>query len=58
MTNIVETDILWWTKKGCTTERGAKWLVENFNKKKKDHGHLCIYVCWGLVTLQRKGESM
>ena len=55
--NIVETDILWWTKKGCTTERGAKWLVENFNKKKKDHGHLCIYVWLGTCDFTEKGRK-
>ena len=57
VTNIVETDILWWTKKGCTTERGAKWLVENFNKKKKDHGHLCIYVWLGTCDFTEKGRK-
>ena len=57
VTNVVEADILWWAKKGCTTERGAKWLVENFDKKKKDHGQLCIHVWLGTCDFTEKGRK-
>ena len=57
VTNVVEVDILLGAKKGYTTKRGAKWLVENFDKKRKDHGQLCIYVWLGTCDFTEKGRK-
>ena len=57
VTNVVEVDILLGARKGCTTECGAKWLVENFDKKRKDHGQLCIYVWLGTCDFTEKGRK-
>ena len=47
VSNVMEADILWWSK-GCTTERGFNWLVIEFNEQ------LCIYIWLGTCDITEK----
>ncbi|MEW8544374.1 MAG: hypothetical protein AB2693_12640, partial [Candidatus Thiodiazotropha sp.] len=54
ISNRVENNIVWWTKKGRTSSEGLNWLVQNFDRIQRRHKHLCIYIWLGTCDLTVK----